>query len=730
MLFNRRTNTVLVILLVIVSTLPTLAQRGINWAKDGNSYYTVEEGSIIQYTLPANTRTTVVSKIDLTPTDLSPLEVKGFTFSEDNSKLLVYTNSKRVWRLETRGDYWVLDMGTRKLQQLGHGRPQASMMFAKFSPDGKRVAYVSQQNLYVEDLATQKITALTTDGNRKMIYGTFDWVYEEEFGCRDGFQWSPDGASIAFWNIDANSIKDYYMINLTDSAYSRIIPVEYPNIGEHPSSARIGVIQLATNKTTWMNIPGDPANNYLPRIEWYSGMELFVQQMNRKQQETKLYTCNVSTGDAKVVYTEGTNSWLDMYGFNVSGGRSLRHHLLWLNSKKEYLWMSEKDGWRHLYRNTKDGTKETLITKGDFDVMSFQAYDEKTNVIYFMASPTNATQQYLYKTKLDGTGKPERVSPAGQEGSHDYSISPGGKFARHTFSNVYTAPLTEFLDLPKNKPLVEAESIASKIKPAPAERVEFFKVKTEEGVEMDGWMLKPKGFDASKKYPVVFTVYSEPAGQTVTDRFGVGRNRLYIGDMAVDGYIYMAVDGRGTPAPKGSAWRKSIYRNIGKINIRDHALAAKEILKWSFVDADRIAVHGWSGGGSATLNLMFQYPDIYKTGIAVAAVANQLTYDNIYQERYMGLPQENLSDIVDGSPIKYAKNLKGNLLYIHGTGDDNVHYNNAEMLVNELIKHNKQFQFMAYPNRSHGISEGEGTSLHLNTLFTNYLKANCPPGPR
>ena len=210
----------------------------------------------------------------------------------------------------------------------------------------------------------------------------------------------------------------------------------------------------------------------------------------------------------------------------------------------------------------------------------------------------------------------------------------------------------------------------------------------------------------------------------------MGRNRLYRGDMAADGYIYMSVDGRGTPAPKGSAWRKSIYRNIGRINIKDHAMAVKEILKWPFVDAERVAVWGWSGGGSATLNLMFQYPDIYKTGIAVAAVANQLTYDNIYQERYMGLPQENMSDIVNGSPVTYAKNLKGNLLYIHGTGDDNVHYNNAEMLLNELIKNNKQFQFMAYPNRSHGISEGEGTFEHLSTLYTSYLKAHCPPGGR
>jgi dipeptidyl-peptidase-4 len=247
---------------------------------------------------------------------------------------------------------------------------------------------------------------------------------------------------------------------------------------------------------------------------------------------------------------------------------------------------------------------------------------------------------------------------------------------------------------------------------------------------MDGWMVKPVNFDSTKKYPVVFYVYTEPAEATVKDSYGSSRNFLYLGDMAKDGYIYISLDNRGTPAPKGAVWRKSIYQKIGEINIHDQAMAAKEILKWNFVDPERVAVWGWSGGGSATLNLMFQYPEIYKTGIAIAAVANELTYDNIYQERYMGLPQENMEAYVKGSPITYAKNLKGSLLYIHGTGDDNVHYQNAEMLVNELIKYNKQFQFMAYPNRTHSISEGEGTFLHLATLYTAYLRKNCPPGPK
>lgn len=715
--------------LLLILFLPTLLFGQLRWSKDGNAYYKNEDGEVNRYDLPANTKTTFLSKADLTPAGQSqPLEVRNFLLSTDNSLILIYTNSKKVWRYDTQGDYWVLNKASKTLTKIGKDKPASSLRFAKFSPDGKKVAYVSEFDLYIEDLATGKVQAVTSNHSRKLISGTFDWVYEEEFGCRDGFQWSPDSKQIAYWQIDANKIRDFYMINNTDTAaYSRIIPVEYPTIGQAPSPTKIGTVDVATNKTIWLNIPGDPQQNYLPRMEWNSNNEIFVQQLNRKQQESKIFSCNAMTGEAKQIYAESDKAWVDVFPF-ISDVMYSRHPFIWLNGNKEFLWMSEKDGWAHFYRITKEG-KETLITNGNYDVIEFSHLDEKANTIYFIASPTNATQKYLYKTKLDGKGKLELVSPATQQGTHEYSISPNGKYAEHGFSNTSTRPTEELIELATNKPLGEKGKPLAMGSTA-AKKVEFFKVKTEEGIELDGWMVKPNDFDASKKYPVVFLVYTEPASQTVRDAFGVGYNRLYRGDMAADGYIYISLDGRGTPAPKGREWRKAIYRKIGQINIKDQALGAKEILKWPFVDADRVAVHGWSGGGSTTLNLMFQYPDIYKTGIAVAAISNQLTYDNIYQERYMGLPQENLDDIMKGSPVTYAKNLKGNLLYIHGTGDDNVHYNNAEILINELVKYNKQFQFMAYPNRTHSISEGEGTRLHLSTLFTEYLKKNCPPGAK
>jgi dipeptidyl-peptidase-4 len=436
-------------------------------------------------------------------------------------------------------------------------------------------------------------------------------------------------------------------------------------------------------------------------------------------------------GSTKVIQEEADEAWVDLFAMGNQYAVDYTNNFSFLNDNKSILWASEKDGWRHLYQVSLEGKPELLVTKGDYDVIDLKHINTKEGYVYYMASPDNATQKYLYRTKLNGKGKNELLSPESLKGTHDYSISSNGMYAGHVFSNHYTPYSKEFITLANHKALTEKESIVNNLKKLEEKpTTEFFTITTTDNVEMDGWMVKPTNFDSNKKYPVVFYVYSEPAGATVNDTYGIGRNGLYAGDMAEDGYIYISLDNRGTPAPKGRAWRKSIYKKIGVVNIKDQAMAAKEILKWDFVDADRIAVWGWSGGGSATLNLMFRYPEIYKTGIAIAAVANQLTYDNIYQERYMGLPQENIEDFIEGSPITYAKNLEGNLLYIHGTADDNVHYQNAELLINELVKYNKQFQVMPYPNRSHGLREGEGTSTHLATLYTNYLKLHCPPGGR
>jgi dipeptidyl-peptidase 4 len=710
----------------IVTT--SYAQRGIKWSADGNSYYAIESNTIVQYKLPSFDRSVVVDSSKFKPVGRDgALAVRNFSFSDDGKKLLIYTNAKRVWRQDTKGDYWVLSIANNSLKQLGKGKPASSLMFAKISPDGTKAAYVSEHNIYVENLATNKITQLTNDGTARMINGTFDWVYEEEFGCRDGFRWSPDSKKIAYWQIDATKIKNFLMINNTDSVYSFTIPVEYPKTGEDPSACRIGVVTVATAQTKWMNVPGDQRQHYIPRMEWTTNSnDIILEQLNRKQNEAKVFVCNASSGVAKNIYSEKDNAWIDVKGRWSDDPTGWE----WTNNGKEFLWVSEKDGWRHIYKVDLNG-KEMLLTKGNYDMISMKAIDEANGYVYFMASPNNATQQYLYRVPMNNSnGTLELVSPENQKGTHTYTVSPNALYASHTFSNYKNERSAEWIKLDGHVNIKAGTPVAGVSSNGRANAVEMFKITTVDNITMDGWMVKPRNFDSTKKYPVLFTVYGEPASTTVRDVAGIGGGGQYNGDLAADGYIYMSVEGRGTPLPKGAAWRKAIYRKIGIVNIRDQAMAAKEIMKWKFVDTSRIAVTGWSGGGSTTLNLLFQYPEVYKTGIAIAPVANQLLYDNIYQERYMGLPQENMEDYIKGSPVSHAKNLRGNLLVIHGTGDDNVHYQGTEMLINELIKQGKQFQMMSYPNRTHGISEGEGTRAHLSNLFTTYLKEHCPGGGR
>ncbi|MEJ7627543.1 MAG: S9 family peptidase [Ferruginibacter sp.] len=701
--------------------------QGLNWTKDGLAFTRLKEGSIVRIDPKTDAETILIKKELLTiPGSTNPIVVQSYEYSNDNSKILAFTNTAKVWRYRTRGDFWVINVAANKIQQLGKGLPGQSLMFAKFSPDGKNVAYVSGNNIYSEDVTTGIIRKLTLDGNRKLINGTFDWVYEEEFNCRDGFRWSPDGKQIAFWQVNASKTRDYFMLNTTDSNYSKVIPVEYPKVGEPPSSVRIGVITLSNGFIKWMKIEGDPEQHYIPRMEWSNNSELIIQQLDRKQQESKLIYCTVSDGNTTTFWAENDDAWVDL---NTDDPRGWN----WINKGQDFIWVSEKDGWRHIYKISRDGKTITDLTKGNYDIDAIKGIDEANNYIYFSASPANPTQLYLYRVKINNSGKQEEtelLSGTQLKGTHVYQVSPNGRIAKHRFSNFNTPPVEEWITLPDMKLLGSTKGINTKIKTDPSVNVEYMQIKTEDNIVLDAWMNKPANFNANKKYPVVFHVYGEPASSTVNDIYGRHNNFLYDGNMSADGYIQVSIDNRGTPALKGSAWRKSIYRKIGNINIRDLAMGAKKILENKYIDKDRVAVWGWSGGGSSTLHLLFQYPGIFKTGIAIAAVANQLFYDNIYQERYMGLPQENKEDFIKGSPVSYVKGLEGNLLYIHGTGDDNVHYSNAEVLLNELIKHNKQFQFMAYPNRSHSINEGEGTSKHLRTLYTSFLKKYCPPGEK
>ena len=648
-----------------------------------------------------------------------PVPVRSISWSADNSKVLVYTNTQRVWRYDTRGDYWVLDLSDKSFRQIGKDRPESSLMFAKFSPDASKVAYVSENNIYVEDLASQSVKQLTTDGSETIVNGTFDWVYEEEFACRDGFRWSPDGLYIAYWQSDTEGTGVFDMINNVDSLYPKILHFPYPKAGTTNSAVKVGYVSVNGGATTWIDIPGDPRNNYIPRMEFIpNSNELFIQQLNRPQNTNKVWIAKIGSSKPEHIFTDEDKAWVDT-----------NDHIRWLKDNQYFTWESERSGWRHLYRVSRDGKDIQPITAGDFDYISTVGMDMKKGLVYFIASPDNFTQRYLYSAKLFGKGEVKRESPMDEAGQHSYSMSPTGKWAVHTFSNAVTPPVIDMVSFPGHKSVrmiednAEAKAQYQALGLCPKE---FVKAKSGD-LMLDVCMIKPANFDPNKKYPVIIEVYGEPAGSTVQDVWSGGD--LWNQYMVNQGYIYVSIENRGANAPRGREWRKCIYGEVGTFACEDQARGIQDLARqYSFIDLSRIGITGWSGGGSQTLNCMFRYPSVFHTGIAIAFVSDQRLYDTIYQERYMNTPQNNPEGYRKGSPITYANGLEGNLLLIHGTGDDNVHYQSCEMLVDKLVEYGKMFSQISYPMRSHGIYERKGTTLHLRKSMAKYWLEHLPAG--
>ena len=712
----------------------------VRWLNNAAAYVKLEVDStvaggrgLVRYEAATGKRDVWVPATRLVPMgDSVPLQVEDYSVSPDSKQLLVFTNSQKVWRQNTRGDFWALDLPSGRLRQLGGpGAKPSSLMFAKFSPDGGRVAYVRENNLYVEDLADGRITPLTSDGSRTTINGTFDWVYEEELSLRDGFRWSPDGRRIAYWQLEASGVRDFLLINNTDSLYSFTIPVQYPKTGTTNSAGRVGVVSAAGGNTVWLQVPGDPRNNYIARMDWAaSSDEVVLQHLNRLQNTNNVMLGDASTGRVRSILVERDSAWIDVV-----------NDLGWVDGGKSFTWISERDGWRHLYVVSRDGRKMRLATKGAFDLHNpasafgqpfVTGVDSAKGWIYYTASPENATQLYLYRSRLDGRGNPERITPKDQPGYHLYRISRDGRWAIHTHSSFGTPPVVDVVSLPEHKvvrTLVTNERLHSAVARLRRGAAAFVKVSAGAGLQLDGWVMKPADFDSTKRYPVVFHVYGEPASQTALDLWS-GGNYLWHLLLTQQGYVVVSLDNRGTPAPRGRAFRKVVYRKVGPVTSGDQAAALRTMRSWPWVDSTRIGVWGWSGGGSMTLHLLFRYPELYQTGMSVAPMADIRLYDTIYQERYFGLPQQNEADYKEGSAITYADKLRGNLLVVHGAGDDNVHYASTERLINALVAANRPFSMMTYPNRSHCICEGEGTGLHLYTLLTSYLQKNLPAGPR
>ncbi len=701
---------------------------GFRWLKSGDAFTKIERSTTVQggsdlvsYDAATNERKVLLAAEKLIPKGESkPLPINGYEWSADNSKILIYTNSVKVWRLNTRGDYWVLDLASGNLQKLGGDAKPSTMMFAKFSPDASKIGYVRESNIYVQNLADGKITALTSNGTKTLINGTSDWVNEEEFFLRDCWRWSPDGKSIAYWQFDASGIKNFVLIDNTQDLYPVLTEIPYPKAGTTNAAVRVGVVGANGGETKWVNTPGDLRQNYIVMMDWMdNSSELILQYMNRLQNTNQVMIADAKSGAVRTILTEKDDAWIEL----------TMPRLRWIDNGKRFLWMSERNGWQQVYTVSRNGADVKLITPGDYDVENISGIDETNGWLYFIASPTNATQRYLFRRKLDGSGALEKVTPDAQKGWHNYNISPNGRWAAHNFSSFGNVPKFDFVNLTNKttvRTVVDNAEVQTKIDKLRKGSNEFFQVDIGGGISLDGFMMKPPNFDPNKKYPILFYVYGEPAAQTVTDIW-TGEEYLWHLMLAQQGYIVASVDNRGTPAPKGRAWRKAIYRKNGLVNSTDQANAVKAMIaKMPFIDTNRVGIWGWSGGGVSTLNAMFRFPEIYKMGMAVAPVPDQRFYDTIYTERYMGMPDANAEDYKQSSPITFAGGLKGKLLIVHGTGDDNVHYQGTEVLINKLIELNKPFDMMAYPNRTHSISEGEGTTVHLYNLLTSYLKENLP----
>ena len=706
--------------------IQTKGMGAMSWLKDGEHYSRVETNAeqggtdIVSYRAKDNAREVLIpASLFVDKATGKPVPVRSISWSADNRKVLVYTNTQRVWRYDTRGDYWVLDLSDKSFRQIGKDRPESSLMFAKFSPDASKVAYVSENNIYVEDLASQSVKQLTTDGSETIVNGTFDWVYEEEFACRDGFLWSPDGQYIAYWQSDTEGTGVFDMINNVDSLYPKILHFPYPKAGTTNSAVKVGYVSVNGGATTWIDIPGDPRNNYIPRMEFIpNSNELFIQQLNRPQNTNKVWIAKIGSSKPEHIFTDEDKAWVDT-----------NDHIRWLKDNQYFTWESERSGWRHLYRVSRDGKDIQPITAGDFDYISTVGMDMKKGLVYFIASPDNFTQRYLYSAKLFGKGEVKRESPMDEAGQHSYSMSPTGKWAVRTFSNAVTPPVIDMVSFPGHKSVrmiednaeAKAQYQALGLRPK-----EFVKVKSGD-LMLDVCMIKPANFDPNKKYPVIIEVYGEPAGSTVQDVWSGGD--LWNQYMVNQGYIYVSIENRGANAPRGREWRKCIYGEVGTFACEDQARGIQDLARqYSFIDLSRIGITGWSGGGSQTLNCMFRYPSVFHTGIAIAFVSDQRLYDTIYQERYMNTPQNNPAGYRKGSPITYANGLEGNLLLIHGTGDDNVHYQSCEMLVDKLVEYGKMFSQISYPMRSHGIYERKGTTLHLRKSMAKYWLEHLPAG--
>jgi len=678
---------------------------------DGIHYSTLAEGKVLQYEYAKESLPEVVVSENDLKMDGKIISIDDYQFSPNETKILIATGTEQIYRHSTRENYYVYDRKTKVLTAVSNGEKQ---MYASFSPDGTKVGFVRGNNIFIKDLASGKETQVTGDGSyNNIINGATDWVHEEEFAFSTAYFWSPDSKKIAYYKFDESKVKEFSFNEFNKQLYPTEYKFKYPKAGEDNSIVTIHVYDLLSASDKLIDI-GTETNQYIPRVKWTKDPSILsIVRMNRYQNKLDLLFNNVAKGESKLVYTESCDTYIDIH-------ESQGDYVYFSADKLNFYIMQERDGYNHIYKYDMTGKLVNQVTKGNWDVVNFQGIDEKTKTIFYTASETTATEKDIYSIKTDGTGK-KKVST--EKGTYVPEFSKGMKYYINTFStankpsfiSIYNAKGKQIRILENNEKLVKkmaAFDISNK---------ELFMFKTSEGIELNAWMIKPSNFDATKKYPVFLTFYGGPGSNKVNNSFD-GRDFFWHQLLAEKGYIVMCVDNRGTMY-RGKAFKHSTYKQLGKLEVADQIETAKYLGQLPYVDKTRIGTFGWSYGGYLSSLCITKGADYFKMAIAVAPVTNWRYYDNIYTERFMSLPQENASGYDDNSPINHVSKLKGKYLLIHGSADDNVHYQNTMEMVNALVNANKQFDLFIYPDKNHGIYGGN-TRLHLYNKMTDFILNN------
>jgi dipeptidyl-peptidase-4 len=682
----------------------------VTWSDDPAYFNAIERNGnttdLYRIDAVSGVRNLLVRGADLVPPgQTEPIDIEAYEFSEDQSKLLIFTGSVRVWRQNTKGVFYVWDFRRRNLMPVS--TEPGLQQFAKFSPDGRWVGFLRDHNIFVTDTRSGREKQLTFDGDENIINGTSDWVYEEELGLRDAFRFSPDSRRIAFWRLDQTAVRPFYMIDNLQ-LYPELIPVRYPKAGEQNSDVQIGVVEVSSGRMTWMDL-GAQRDIYVAAMDFADSRdELWLTRINRHQNVLDLILADVETGESRVIMTDRDGAWVE------------NNQPVWVNDGQQFLFESEREGYNQVYLFNRDGSLARRVTTGEWDVTRISGVDETKGILFFNGAGDGPLKSPLYRTNLDGEGF-TRVSPA--SGSHTVQFNADYSMYVDTYSTAGVPP-TQTLHTADGqlvRTISDNEILKEKVRSLGLEIPEFITVPVEADVALNGYIIRPPDFDVSKSYPLLMYVYGGPGSQTARDAWG-GTRYLWHQMLAQEGYLVASVDNRGTGA-RGREFKKIIYLNLGRYEAADQIAAARYMGSLPFVDEARIGIWGWSYGGYMSLMSILTGGTVFKAALSVAPVTDWRLYDTIYTERYMRTPQENPTGYQYGAPLNHVDKLAGNLLIVHGTGDDNVHVQNTIQLTQMLEETGKQFDMRLYPNKTHSIG-GTSTRVNLYTLFTEWLREN------